>query len=235
MDEAKEREFPLLKSSNSYQYLRATWMSFYDTCRKSLRSDFYGETSDRQQDGMDAEEQLAEVFKAVAPLYKKKRDKIYKEVTGLLQEKGITYVEMSSMTPVGRRYAEDYFTSYIQPILSPQIINAHHPFPHLINKALYIVLLLKIKEKTAYGIVPVPTTLERVVHVPGDNTRYTLLEDLVCEYVDRVFDNCTIEAKSIITVTRNADVNVGSLVDDDDDFRHQMKKSPEKNDRDLPL
>ena len=235
MDEAKEKGVPAFEklkfisifTSNLDEFFMIRVGSLYDQT-------FMAKPQIDNKTGMDAEEQLAEVFKAVAPLYKK-RDKIYKEVTGLLQEKGITYVEMSSMTPVGRRYAEDYFTSYIQPILSPQIINAHHPFPHLINKALYIVLLLKIKEKTAYGIVPVPTTLERVVHVPGDNTRYTLLEDLVCEYVDRVFDNCTIEAKSIITVTRNADVNVGSLVDDDDDFRHQMKKVLKKRSRLAPV
>ena len=89
--------------------------------------------------GMDAAEQLSEIFRAVAPLYKK-RDKIYREVAGLLCEKGIAHPQMESLTAEERSFAEKYFIADVLPVLSPQIINAHHPFPHLVNKAIYIVL-----------------------------------------------------------------------------------------------
>lgn len=235
LDEAKEKGVPAFEklkfisifTSNLDEFFMIRVGSLYDQT-------FLPKPQIDNKTGMDANEQLQEVFKAVAPLYKKK-DKIYREVTGLLLEKGITYVEMSNMTPADKAYTEDYFRSYIQPILSPQIINAHHPFPHLINKALYIVLLLKIKDKTAYGIVPIPANLERIVKMPAEASRYTLLENVVFDYIDNVFDNCVIESKSIISVTRNADVNVSSLVDDDDDFRHQMKKVLKKRARLAPV
>ena len=107
--------------------------------------------------GMTAEEQLGKVFEATAPLYEKK-DKIYKRVAERLTEKGITKVRIEQLQPQEKKFAEEYFYNYIQPILSPQIINAHHPFPHLINKGLYLVLCLKIRDKTVFGIVPVSYT-----------------------------------------------------------------------------
>lgn len=184
--------------------------------------------------GMTAEEQLTEIFRAVAPLYKK-RDKLYLEVKKRLADKGVCRVGIDELEEKERKYAEEHFCNYVQPVLSPQIINAHHPFPHLINKGLSIILHLKIHDKNAFGIVPVPNTLERILCLPGDRCRYLLLEEIVNEYADRIFDNCKVQSKTIISVTRNADVNVSSLVDEDEDFRHQMKRVLKKRARLAPV
>ena len=184
--------------------------------------------------GMNAEEQLHEIFQAVAPLYEK-RDRIYGDVMRNLQECGITKVSAQQLSRREQDFVREYFFSYIQPILSPQIINAHHPFPHLVNKNLYIVLLLAIDEKTAYGIIPVPVSMSRIVCMPDGNLRYMLLEDVILEYAGEVFDNCKIQAGTVISVTRNADINVSSLIDEDEDFRHQMKKVLKKRSRLAPV
>ena len=235
MDEAKEKGVPAFErlkfisifTSNLDEFFMIRVGSLYDQT-------FLSKPQIDNKTGMDPKEQLVEVFRAVAPLYKK-RDKIYKEVNRLLADKGISCVEMDHLTQKEKSYTQKYFASFVQPILSPQIINAHHPFPHLINKNLYITLLLKINEKNAFGIIPVPANLERVIFLPGEGTRYVLLENIVLEYADIVFDNCKIQSKNIICVTRNADVNVGDYVDDDDDFRHQMKRVLKKRARLAPV
>ncbi len=94
---------------------------------------------------------------------------------------------------------------------------------------------MKIDDKTAFGIIPVPASLERIVWLPGGSYRYTLIENIVLKYADRVFDNCHVKDKSIISVTRNADVNVSSLVDEDEDFRHHMKRVLKKRARLAPV
>ena len=108
-------------------------------------------------------------------------------------------------------------------------------FPHLVNKALDIVLQMKISDKTAYGIIPMPAMQDRLIFLPGSGMRYVLLEELIYQYAERVFDNCEINAKSIICVTRNADINVDSLPDEDEDFRHHMKKVLRKRSRLAPV
>ena len=196
---------------------------------------FLPKPSKDNKTGMTPSEQLREIFGAVAPLYKK-RDRLYGDVAGQLAEKGIVYKECGDFTQEEKKFTEYYFESYVQPILSPQIINALHPFPHLVNKNLYIALLLKIGDKAAFGIVPVPSSLERIICLPGGGTRYTLLENIVYEYADSLFDNCKIQGKMIVSVTRNADVNVSELAfDEDEDFRDQMKKVLKKRARLAPV
>lgn len=184
--------------------------------------------------GMTAEEQLKEIFQEVGFLYKK-RDKIYREVARRLEDKGICLVSLENMEEKDLRFLRGRFINEIRPILSPQIINAHHPFPHLVNKALYVVVHLKISEKSAFGIVPVPATLERILELPGGGCRYALLEDVICEYAEEIFDNCKVQDKTIVSVTRNADINVSSLADEDEDFRDQMKKVLKKRSRLAPV
>ena len=235
MDEAVEEGVPAFErlkfisifTSNLDEFFMIRVGSLYDQT-------FLAEPQIDNKTGMTADEQLSEIFRAVAPLYKK-RDKIYLEVKRRLADKGVSCIGIAELDEKERKFAAEHFQNYVQPILSPQIINAHHPFPHLINKGLYVVLLLKIHDKTAFGIVPVPGTLERVLCLPGDRCRYILLEEIVCEYIDQIFDNCKVQAKTIISVTRNADVNVSSLVDEDEDFRHQMKRVLKKRARLAPV
>lgn len=235
MDEAREKGVPAFEklkfisifTSNLDEFFMIRVGSIYDQT-------FLSKPRIDNKTGMDAAEQLQEIFKAVAPLYKKK-DKIYREVAGLLSAQGVSHLKVEELTSKEKNYVQKYFEAYVQPILSPQIVNAHHPFPHLVNKNLYIALVLKINDENAFGIVPVPANTERLVILPGEGFRYVLLEDIIMEYADKVFDNCTIRFKNIISVTRNADVNVADYVDDDDDFRHQMKKVLKKRARLAPV
>ncbi len=184
--------------------------------------------------GMTAEEQLDAIFKSSAALYKK-RDRIYKDVTAELAGCGIRHMKMSELGDKDRKYIEEYFTSYIQPVLSPQIVSTHHPFPHLVNKGLYTAVLLQINDTEAFGIIPVPQSIGRVIRLPGDGMKYVLTENIVTEYAGRIFDNCSVTARSTVSITRNADINVSSLADEDEDFRHHMKKLLKKRSRLAPV
>ena len=39
-------------------------------------------------------------------------------------------------------FLDDYMRDNVLPFLSPQIVNARHPFPHLENGGLYIIVRL---------------------------------------------------------------------------------------------
>lgn len=140
MEEAKEKGVPAFEKLNFISIFTSNLDEFFMIRVGSLYDQtFLSKPSIDNKTVMTAEEQLTEIFKAVAPLYKK-RDKLYREVMGLLSEHDVTQVTPENMTPQESTYAEKYFVSNVLPVLSPQIINAHHPFPHLVNKALYVVL-----------------------------------------------------------------------------------------------
>ena len=188
-----------------------------------------------KKSGMTVAEQLKKIFKEVAPLYKYK-DKAFQEIKEKLKHYDIHHVTMKELDAKEKKYVEQYFLSYVLPVLSPQIVDIHHPFPHLPNKSLNIFMMMKEKDQTSYGIVPVPQSLPDVVYLPGNSIRYIKIEQVIYEYAYRVFDHFSILDKTIISVTRNADISPEDEVfADDDDYRHHMKKVLNKRKRLAPV
>ncbi len=91
--------------------------------------------------GMTPSEQLQAVYARCHELYPY-YEQCYKEVRGELSKHGIVNLTQKELDPDQLSYAQDYFTMNVMPFLSPQIINARHPFPHLENGGLYIVVRL---------------------------------------------------------------------------------------------
>ena len=184
--------------------------------------------------GMTPEEQLHAIYAAVAPLYKR-RDRVMEEIEAQFRLHDISNVSFQELVTHERRFLQAYYDNTIRPILSPQIVDASHPFPHLVNKALYIAVRFKGKGKEKgerFGLIPVPDALPRVIHLPGNSTRYILTERVILEYAEDVFSMYTVSDKTILSVTRNADINPDDEnFEVDDDYRRHMKRVLKKRAR----
>ena len=183
--------------------------------------------------GMTPEEQLHAVYDAVAPLYKR-RDKVMEEIEEQLRLHDISRVQMRELIVSEQKYVENYYQNTIRPMLSPQVVDTSHPFPHLINKARYIAVRLRAKgkEKEQFGLIPVPEALPRTVFLPGSAVRYLLTEQILLAYAEDVFSMYTVCDKAVICVTRNADINPDDEnFEVDDDYRRHMKRVIKKRAR----
>ncbi len=185
--------------------------------------------------GMSAKEQLDSIFNAVRPLYVLK-DSTFRTITKGLENFEIRRTFVEKLDQTDRKFIDKYFISELQPLLSPQIIDTHHPFPHLPNKMLYIATILSKKGKDLYGLIPVNSNFNRVVFLPGDSVCYILVEDIILYYAEQIFDIYDVTEKTVICVTRNADIapEVG-LVDEDVDYRQYMKEILKKRNRLAPV
>lgn len=174
--------------------------------------------------GMTPAEQLKAIYKAVKPLYAL-RDKTIQSVERFLGQYEIERLKVAELEGKDRKVIQTYFRTQVMPVLSPQVISPHHPFPHLENKALTIAVMLKSKEIMQYGLIPVPRSLPRVVYLPGKSLRYILIEDLILQYAPEVFEMYEILEKTVISVTRNADIQPDDeAFEVDENFRSHMKK-----------
>jgi polyphosphate kinase len=174
--------------------------------------------------GMNVREQLNKILKTVAPMYENK-DQAFSYLEDQLSSFGIERIGCVELEDGDKKFIERYFKMDILPVLVPQVIDAHHPFPHIENKSLHIAVMLKSKDDIKFGIIPVPKTLPRLVIVKNNGTRYILIEDIILKYADRIFDMYSIVEKTILSVTRNADINPDDeALDFEEDFRHHMKK-----------
>ena len=181
--------------------------------------------------GMTPGEQLEKIFEAVAPLYKE-RDKTYAEIKKQLSPYGVCGLDFKELEQSEKKYVKKYFKEQILPILSPQIVDANHPFPHLLNKEIYVTANLKYKDKTMQGIVPVPQFVSDILYLPGHDIRYIRMEKVIMEYLDLVFEQYEVTDKNYICVTRNADIAPDDeALEVNDDFRYLMKETLHKRRR----
>lgn len=184
---------------------------------------------------MMPEEQLKCIFKTVAPLYEQ-RDKSFQKIEEELLKYDICNVDIKNLDKNDKKFLEDYFKDYVLPVLSPQIIDTLHPFPHLQNLSLNIVALIKSNGRNLAGIIPIPTSIPRIIYLPGEGVRYVLIEKLILEYTNIIFEMSEILDKTVVRVTRNADISIDDEINDiDDDYRHYMKRILKKRGRLAPV
>ena len=175
--------------------------------------------------GLTAKEQLHLIYKAVEPLYAR-RDAAFSDVDSKLSVIGLRRLTMDSLAPAEQKYIKRYFKDIIAPVLSPQIVDSHHPFPHLEGKVLHIAALLSHKKTERLGLLPVPASLPPVVFLPETPSRYILTEDILLSYADHVFEMYDVLEKTVLCVTRNADIQVDdeTFGVEGGDFRKKMEK-----------
>lgn len=232
LEEARDVTVPLLErmkfvaifTSNLDEFFMIRVGSLFDMAQTDAQAK-------DARSGMTPDEQLEKIYEAVAPLYKE-RDKTYGEIKRQLHPYGVCGLDFKELEQSERKYVKKYFKEQVLPILSPQIVDANHPFPHLLNKEIYVTANLGEKEKTRMGIIPVPQFISEVLYLPGHDIRYIRMEKVIMEYLSLVFENYHVSDANYICVTRNADISPDDeSLEITDDFRNLMQKTLHKRRR----
>lgn len=155
--------------------------------------------------GLTAGEQLSRIYAAVEPLYAR-RDAAFRDVDARLAQEDLCRTSMDELDSSERKYIKRYFNTMIAPVLSPQVVDSHHPFPHLEGKVLHIAVLLSHKKNERLGLIPVPASLPPITFLPNDKRRYLMTEDILLAFADSIFEMYDVLEKTVFCVTRNADV-----------------------------
>ena len=206
--EAQDERVPLLERLKFLSIFTSNLDEFY-----MLRVGSLGDIAAVDKTGVDnksgltAREQLDRIYAATAPLYEQ-RDKVFAEVERCLAEEGLCHVSMEELTPAEQKQIKHYFRTTVQPILSPQIVDSHHPFPHLGSKVTHVGVLLGRKKGELLGLIPVPPSLPPVVYLQEKEGRYVLLEEILLAYAGIVFSMYDVLEKTLFCITRNADINL---------------------------
>lgn len=206
-------------------------------------------------------EQLKAIYRRCHELYPV-YEQTFEDVRAQLAEQGVVHLRPEDLDPQQRAFVRSYGATNVAPFLSPQIINTRHPFPHLENGGLYIVVRLdetatnnsikgKVKGKKGkgnagsqnhgaedawLGLIPLPRQCQRVIQVPGEGFQFILLEHVVEMLAEDVFSMYTVKHTNVACVTRNADIDVVESTDEnDDDYREHMKRILKKRSRLAPV
>ena len=171
---------------------------------------------------MTPKEQIQAILPQVEILNRRK-DEVYGKLMEKIEEYGVCLVDFSKITEEENKFLEAYFDMEISGLISPTIVGKRQPFPFLKNKEIYAVVVLTTKSgKERLGIIPCGSgVFERLIRLPGGNT-YMLSEELILHYIPKVFKGYQVKEKSLLRVTRNADIDADALYDEDLDYREFM-------------
>ena len=224
LEEAENQEVPLCE--------RLTFASIYQSNLDEFFMVRVGSLYDQtlldkkiceNKTGMTSQEQIDAILKQTK-LINKRKEAIYEELMARVAEQGIRILRFNELDEDGARYLEGYFKSEIAPLISPTVIGRRQPFPFLKNKEIYAVAVLGAKgKKDRLGIIPCTSNIfGRLIAVPGMPGTYMLAEELILHFAPVVFKGYKIKSKSLLRITRNADIDADALYDEDLDYREFM-------------
>lgn len=153
-----------------------------------------------------------------------KKDLIYNNLIGDFKKENINILEYEDIKDGIKDKVKKIFKDNFLALLSPQIIDYSHPFPLLENKAEY--LFLKLDMKNIYAILYIPKTIPGYLIV-DDNVIF--MSDVILLCANMIFKKYKILDKTIIKITRNADIELQDMIDDEFiDYRDTMKRLVKK-------
>ena len=195
-----------------------------------------GEVIRENKTNMTSEEQVNAILKATRELDQKKAA-IYEQLMGELEPKGIRLINFNKLSEEEGNLLETYFDHEIAPYLSANIVSKQQPFPFLKNKDIYAVALLATRGgKSRTAIIPCSNNVFRhLIDIPTRKGTFMLSEELILHFLPKMFKNYTVEEKSLLRVTRNADIDTETIYDEDLDYRDAMENLIKQRKRMSPV
>ena len=224
LEEAKNEKVPLCE--------RMTFLSIYQTNLDEFFMVRVGSLEDMKlldeetrenKTNMTPQEQIDAILKRVKVLNDEK-DVVYDHVMKLVEDAGVRLVSFRDMNKAESKSLEAYFIKEVLPLLSVMIVGRKQPFPFLKGQEIYALAILDTKGgKEKIGIIPCTNEmLPRLIVVPGRENTYILLEELILHFLPNAFKGYKVQEKSVLRVTRNADIDVTKVYDEDLNYRDQM-------------
>lgn len=139
-------------------------------------------------------------------------------------EKGVHLTDFKALAKSESKYLEEYFMKEIVPLLSVMIVGRKQPFPFLKGQEIYALAVLGTRNgKKKIGIIPCSSSVfPRLIRIPTKDDTYMLVEELILHFLPKVYKGYKVLEKSVIRVTRNADIDFNAVYDEDLDYRDKM-------------
>lgn len=234
LDEASNDKIPLLERLKFIEIFTSNLDEFFMVRVGSLYNlnDVDPNQIDSKSD-MTPKDQIVSILIAVKNLIKKKT-KIYSKLIKECNDNGINIKKYIDLDETERKEIKEYFKNEILPFLSPSIIDNSHPFPLLENKISYLVTELKKKDILYIGILEIPIKLNTYFKTSKGNIIF--FEDFIVEFANIIFKHFKLISKNIICVTRNADIALDEMTNEEEiDLKNAMMALLKKRNRLKPI
>lgn len=224
LEEAEDTSVPLCERMTFLSIFQSNLDEFFMVRVGSLEDQkLLSQKLRENKTNMTAGEQIEAILKRVAELNERK-DAVYASIMKEVGEKGVHLTDFKALAKSESKYLEEYFMKEIVPLLSVMIVGRKQPFLFLKGQEIYALAVLGTRNgKKKIGIIPCSSSVfPRLIRIPTKDDTYMLVEELILHFLPKVYKGYKVLEKSVIRVTRNADIDFNAVYDEDLDYRDKM-------------
>ena len=233
LEESEDERSPLCERLSFLSIFQSNLDEFFMVRVGSIHDQMLLEKDHKENKTHMTDSEQLEAIRERVKILSKRKDASYEKLMSELEKQGITLINFAKLDAKEGEYLKAYFERDILPLLSPNIVTKKQPFPFIKNNDICAIALLESgrtkggkagkNSKTSIGIVPCNTGMfRRLIEIPGRKGSYMLAEELILHFLPIVFHGYDILGKSLIRVTRNADIDADKVYDEELNYRDHM-------------
>ena len=201
---AESRKFLGISASNLDEFFMVRVAGVMDKAlEKSKKQDY---------SGLTPKQQLLKTTLKIKEFLKRQYFCLKENIKKTLKNIGIAFVDnFKKLTIPQKEEVDSYFENTLFPILTPLAVDKSRPFPQILNKTLNIIARLEKNGKSNFAVVQVPNALPRFLELKNkkdNNVAFILLEDIIIQKIEKLFEPYKVKAAFPFRVTRNSDLNI---------------------------
>ncbi len=218
LEEAGDSTVPLLERVRFLAISASNLDEFFEVRVAGLQAQHYDnvEPQDTASDGMGPFAQLVEISNRCHEFVGRQYELWFDEIKPALSRRGIQIIAPEDLSKEQNEWLDNYYDTWVFPVLTPLAIDPAHPFPHLHNKSLNLILRLESAnqdpQRTLFAVLQVPSVIPRLVKLPAESStakpRFVFLEDVIGPRLASLFGGFRVQARAAFRVTRNSDLAV---------------------------
>src|ERR687894_22122 len=218
LEQARDERHPLLERVRFVAISETNLDEFFMIRVAGLQQQVASELPNPVPDGLTPEEQLARIKGRTDEFFEERRAILNGDLLPALEREGIKVIPHKKVRAAEKRALREHFVRDILPILTPLAIDPAHPFPHISNLSLNLLVVLQNEDREVMARLKVPVTIPRFMKIPPteepevpptpgvrEEMKLVRVEEVIAANLAELFSGKEILASYVFQVTRNAD------------------------------
>ena len=209
LEQAKRTDTPILEQVKFLAITASNLDEFFQVRVGGLTMARRSGTSIKDLAGLTPSQQLSLIRKRAQEMSAEQYRILGENLAPELAKNGLVHLEPKDLTPEERVGVDDYFSSFVFPMLTPLALESSQHAIALPPLQIVIAARLESPEETRYAFVPIPINISRFISVPREEGEgFVMLEDLVRFHLGDLFPRESITGTALFRITRNTDIAV---------------------------
>ena len=207
LHEAEDERTPLLERVKFLAIVGGNLDEFFMKRIGGLKQQLGAGIHELTVDGRSPKDQIQDSVAMVREIQSRAR-KIFIDLKKKLRASNIAICDYADLLGDEQAGVRAYYLENIYPLVTPLAMDPAHPFPHISNLSLNLLVSLRTEGETAPTLarvkVPTGSNVPRFIRI-GTSNRFVLLEDVMANNLDVLFPDVEVMSCEAFRVTRNAD------------------------------